>query len=143
MPRYAEGTSVPVERSRDEIEKILKKYDASMFGYGWGDKAVFITFCLCNRRIKFVLPLVGSGDLKGIQRNRESWRALVLVIKAKLEAVNSGITTVEHEFLAHIIFPDGSTVGEWLQPQLEQIYRSNEMPRPVVGLLEASNAQAE
>lgn len=41
---------------------------------------------------------------------RQRWRALALVIKAKLEAVASGITEFEQEFLAHIVLPDGRTV---------------------------------
>jgi hypothetical protein len=37
------------------------------------------------------------------QAVRQRWRALVLVIKAKLEAVESGITSFEDEFLAHTV----------------------------------------
>ena len=38
---------------------------------------------------------------------RQRWRALLLIIRAKLEAVASGITTLENEFLANIVLPDG------------------------------------
>jgi hypothetical protein len=41
---------------------------------------------------------------------------LLLIIRAKLEAVESGITTLESEFLANILLPDGGTVGQWLSP---------------------------
>jgi hypothetical protein len=50
------------------------------------------------------------------------------VIKAKLEAVAAGITTIEDEFLAHTVLPDGSTFGEWAKPQLEEAYRLGSMP---------------
>ena len=41
---------------------------------------------------------------------RQRWRALNLAIKAKLEAVESGIVTFDQEFLAHIVGPSGQTV---------------------------------
>ncbi|HWF01594.1 MAG TPA: hypothetical protein VG248_17460 [Caulobacteraceae bacterium] len=57
------------------------------------------------------------------QACRQKWRALALVIKAKLEAVSAGITTVEDEFLAQTMMGDGRTVGEVVQPQLEEHLR--------------------
>ncbi|MCF7821873.1 MAG: hypothetical protein K9M17_05480 [Mariprofundaceae bacterium] len=65
---------------------------------------------------------------------RQAWRALNLVVKAKLEAVESGITTFEDEFLAHIMLPDGSTVGHLMRPQLEAAYDSGSMPKGLPGL---------
>lgn len=49
------------------------------------------------------------------QATRQRWRALHLVVKAKLEAVESGITVFDDEFLAHIVLPDGGTVGRWMR----------------------------
>lgn len=45
-----------------------------------------------------------------------------MIIKAKLEAVESGISTIEREFLYEIVLPDGSTVGDWVIPQVECAY---------------------
>jgi hypothetical protein len=42
--------------------------------------------------------------------------------------VESGISTFEQEFLAHIILPDNSTVGDWIGPQIEQAYETGAMP---------------
>jgi len=56
------------------------------------------------------------------------WRGLVLLVKGKLEAVASGIATIESELLAYTVMPDGETVGEWLEPQLNEVYRSGQMP---------------
>ena len=47
-------------------------------------------------------------------------RALLLIIRAKLKAVESGITTLESEFLANITLPDGGTMGQWLAPLIEE-----------------------
>ncbi len=71
------------------------------------------------------------------QACRQRWRALALVVKAKLEAVESGISTVEQEFMAHIVLPDGQTVGQFMAPQLERAYAGGRMPSPIAALLPA------
>jgi len=63
------------------------------------------------------------------QECRRRWRALALAIKAKLEMVQSGISTFEVEFLPYIVLPGGKTVGNWLAPQIEDIYKSGKMPK--------------
>lgn len=30
--------------------------------------------------------------------------------------------------MAHIVLPDGSTVGQWMAPQIEQAYTTGRMP---------------
>ena len=44
------------------------------------------------------------------QGAREVWRRLLLVVKAKLELVAEGGSSVEREFLADMMLPDGRTV---------------------------------
>lgn len=145
--RYASDTSVSVEKSRAEIETILRRYKADTFGYATNAQGAVIYFQLSGRRIKFVLPMPdprarefthtpAKGQLRSAagaekaweQACRQRWRALALVIKAKLEAVTAGITTIEDEFLAHTMLPDGSTVGEAMQPRIAQAYRDGQMP---------------
>jgi hypothetical protein len=67
---------------------------------------------------------------------RQKWRALALAIKAKLEAVASGITEFESEFLSHIVLPDGRSVGDWMRPQIATAYANHNMP-PLLGYDEA------
>jgi hypothetical protein len=62
------------------------------------------------------------------QATRQRWRALSLVVKAKLEAVASEITTFEDEFMAHILLPNGETVSAFMRPQIEQAYDLGTMP---------------
>jgi len=56
-----------------------------------------------------------------------------LAIKAKLECVEAGITTLEQEFMAHILLPNGSTVGEVVLPEIEASYQNKTMP-PLLGM---------
>lgn len=69
------------------------------------------------------------------QAVRQRWRALDLVVKAKLEAVEAGISIFEREFFSDIVLPDGRTVGEYVLPQVEESYRSGLMPPllPAIG----------
>lgn len=124
MTRYASKTQVPVTRSRAEIERTLTRYGADAFGYGWDGERQVVSFRAQGRYIRFAMA---TSDTP--QEERQRWRALLLVVKAKLEAVESGITTFEEEFLAHIVLPDNRTVGEWLEPQLEAAYNAGGMPR--------------
>jgi len=62
------------------------------------------------------------------QACRQRWRALALAIKAKLEAVESGITGFEEEFLSHIIMADGKTIGEHIVPQVAQLCSPAALP---------------
>lgn len=146
---YAADTSVPVDRSRAEIESTLKRYGATHFGYMTDPHRAVIMFQARGRSVRFSLSLpdrrlfadrtdkrtglrkprtMTEIDKAYEQACRTRWRALALVIKAKLEAVVSGITTFENEFLAHVVLPTGGTVGEWLAPQLEASYKSGGMP---------------
>lgn len=140
---YAAKTSVPVGRSQAEIKQILTKYGATTFVFGDSPDKAMVQFEMKKRLIKFILPI----PLKGITKNkkgwtlgqdavdqltRSRWRALVISIKAKLEAVEIGITSFEQEFLAHIVIPGGSTVGNEIVPRLEEIYRTGNMP-PLLG----------
>jgi hypothetical protein len=142
--RYASKTSVSVDKSVGEINKTLQRYGCSEFMHGQKDDKALIQFELEHRRIRFVLPLPDklkySKDRRGKnkpvekamkdweQASRQSYRALALVIKAKLEAVQAEITTIEAEFLAHIVLPDGTTFGAWASPQIERAYATNKMP---------------
>jgi hypothetical protein len=143
MP-YAEETSEPVERSRAEIEELLRKYGADQFASGWSGKRAVVQFLAEGRTIRFVLPLPNPTDTQFTQHPRYTykyrsteaaknayeqqvqrrWRALALVIKAKLEAVETGIATFENEFMPHVIMPDGKTVAEHVQPWIAQAYES-------------------
>jgi len=144
---FAEKTSVPVERSRAEIESLLKKHGATRFVSGWEEGRAVIAFELSGRRIRFEIPVFPldhfrtkerRGRIRRIpdseaerardQETRRRFRALLLVVKAKLEAVASNVSSFETEFLAFIVLANGETVGKWLGPQLEKNYGEGHMP---------------
>jgi hypothetical protein len=145
--RYAESTDVTADRSRSEIEKTLSRYGATSFMYGWDGGRAVVAFAVEGRQVRFVLPMPDrTADEfqftpeRGLQRSpaqvesayeqavRQRWRALNLVIKAKLEAVETGIVGFDQEFLAHLVLPSGETFGDWAGPQLDEVYASGRMP---------------
>lgn len=144
---YAEKTSVSVAKTKADIEELIQKYGAGQYVSGYKENVAVIGFLMEQRQIRFILPLPNKNDSRfwytPERRNkrteqqalsaweqacRSKWRALYLIIKAKLEAIESGISTVEKEFLYHIVLPDGKTVGEWMAPQLETVYSEGNMP---------------
>jgi hypothetical protein len=153
MSRYAEQTSVSAEKSRGEIETTLQRYGADQFMYGWDAGQAVIAFRMNDRQVRFVLPMPDKADRafthtpgKGFARSepdalkaweqatRQRWRALALVVKAKLEAVEAGITEFEDEFLAHIVLPSGQTLGDWVRPQVAAAYETGTMPTSLLAI---------
>lgn len=144
--RYANSTEVPSDRSRLEIERTLARYGADRFAYGWNQNDAMIGFETRGRQIKFVLPLpdrdsreftrTPTGQTRASsaanaafeQSVRQRWRALALVIKAKLEAVEAGIVTFEDEFSMHMVLPNGQTVREIVLPAIEKAYLTGQVP---------------
>lgn len=142
---YAEGTTVSPEKSQQEIIATLRRYGAAGFMFGQDQGRGMVAFRAHDRQVRFVVPLeIDRAQFKwtAARRMRDDaaidkavegeyrrrWRALALAIKAKLEVVETGIASFEDEFLAHLVLPDGSTVGEWARPQIARAYESREMP---------------
>ena len=128
-----------------EIERILRRYGADAFMYASDAGKAVIAFRAKGRQIRFLLPMPDSRSftytpakrqLRSPAARRETyeqavrqlWRALALVIKAKLEAVEAGIAVFEDEFMANIMLPDGKTVGDFMRPQIAIAYDTGQMP---------------
>jgi hypothetical protein len=132
--RYARRTKVTISKSRSEIESIVERYGADQFGSAFDRDGLraMIQFRIDRWLVRFILPLPNQKETD----ERQRWRALALVIKAKLEAVESGITAFEEEFLPHIVMPTGQTVGEWAGPQLRDLKERGQFSSTIAGLLE-------
>lgn len=144
MTRYAENTTVSVDRSVGEIQRTLQRYGATAFGYGWQGSSALVEFMADNRRIRFLVELPDRLDdefqwtpSRRTRRDpeqahavwekacRQRWRALNLAVKAKLELVESGITSFEEEFAAYIVLPDGRTTWQHMGPAIAEAYDTN------------------
>jgi len=149
MSKYAASTEVSSGRSREEIERTLERYGADQFLYGWQDTDAVVGFRMAGRQVRFILPLPSKTDKAFTeytsrgklwartdeaarklyeQAVKQRWRALALVIKAKLEAVESGIAVFEDEFMANIVLPNGRLVGQEVRGAIASAYETGNMP---------------
>ena len=146
---YARGTRVPISQTRDEIQRLLNRKGADAFAYAEDGARAMVQFRIEGRLVRFVLEMPAIDDFRrtptGQTRNtsgqqnayeqetRALWRRLLLVIKAKFEAAETGISTIETEFLGNTVLPDNRLVQEWLDPQIEQAYQTGQMPAMIPG----------
>lgn len=147
LPTYAAETNVSTEKSRAEIERTLVRWKASGFMYGWDERGAVVGFVMRGRQLRFVLAMPdrmsrefthtpsqtkvrtpAQQEAAYEQAVRQRWRALNLVIKAKLEAVEAGISEFEAEFMAHLVLPNNQTVGEAMVPRILESIDAHEMP---------------
>lgn len=132
MPRYAADTSVSVERSRSEIEKMLQRFGADGFAYAWERGQETIGFTYGGKQVRLSIPLPKREGY----RSEEAWakerrrrlRVLVLAVKALLVAVEDGLVGFEEAFLSWFVTPSGATVGDILIPQLDEAAQRGLLP---------------
>lgn len=143
--KYAATTDVPSDRSRAEIEKTLMRYGAEQFAYMTSSTHAVVAFVVSGRHVRLTLQLpdrksaeftrttTGRARVENAvveayeQAVRQRWRALALVVKAKLEAIEAGISTLEIEFGMSMVLPDGQTVAETIVPRMAEMYAGRKL----------------
>lgn len=123
--RFAAATKVPVEQSIADIRATVARYSGEQFIYMLGEDQAVVAFSMEARQVRFYVSMKD----RDAQNRRQAMRALLLVIKAKLEAVASGVMLFEDEFLANIVLPNGTLVGQEVRARIATAYESGEMPK--------------
>lgn len=126
--RFAERTSVPVSQSIAEIERTVKRYGGNQFVFGVAEEQAVVGFAKEGRQVRFHVPFGETKASVYAQRQRQRMRSLLLVIKARLEAVESGVETFEDSFMANIVMPSGKLLGQEVRQGIAQAYETGEMP---------------
>jgi len=145
MGQYASSTTVSPEKSQGEIRETLRRYGAEGFGImeKWDKAYVMFEFGGLMIQLTVELPKKDDFEKTGAGRSRKTkaandaytqairqrWRALLLAIKAKLEAIECGISTIEKEFMAFVVMPDGRNLGDHIIPKLIEISKTGKLPR--------------
>jgi hypothetical protein len=150
---YAENTTVPVEKSLTEIVTLIKKAGGVRIAQMEDVDALAVQFFLSERMLRFRVPVPTADDIdkhdngkhryielplsarqqKADRVRRQRARALLLVIKAKLESVESGVETFDEAFLPNIVMSDGATVWDRVGKPIALEYQSG---KPMPFLLE-------
>lgn len=131
MKRYAEGTKVSVESSRGEITGILTKHGVQRMGWMGGPEGDQLVFELAGAsyRLDIRKPTLDEVKARYIAEGgrwnlvydeqgkidaewRRRWRANVLLLKAKLEFIEAGDTTLERELLPYRVLKGGKTLED-------------------------------
>jgi hypothetical protein len=143
--QFGNQSKVTPEETRAQIEALLDRYGADGFQYAADRRAhrAAIAFRAHGRVVRLTVQMpdpedpaftITPGGKQRVRRRntpndpvmkayekvvRQRWRALLLIVRAKLEAILCGVTTFEDEFLANIVIAGGRTLGEHVVPQLE------------------------
>lgn len=142
---YAKNTTVSPERSQEEIKRTLRNYGADRFGIMEEKSKGHVMFEYNGLLIQMTVDFPDKSEFNKTdtgkirvssaietqfnQAIKQRWRALLLAIKAKLEAIECGISTIEKEFLAFIMMPDGKPLSDHLLPKIHEIAKTGKMPR--------------
>lgn len=127
--RYASGTSVSPEQTQAEITRVLLNYGAKDYMAGFRGNHAVIEFIMKTRHIRIAVLMPELKEFRD-KRNparaweqavRERWRQLLLILKARLEAVQSGIHSFEKEFFTDFVMPGGMTLYELASPKLDDL----------------------
>lgn len=122
--RYAEGTTVSVNASQGEIAGILMTHGVRKQGWMSSPEGDELLFELGGHSFRFQIlkptiteirrdyPNARDDHAKLDAEWRRRWRANVLLLKAKLEFIDSGDTTLERELLPYMLTAGGQTVAD-------------------------------
>lgn len=161
MGLYAAGTTVSPAKTQADIQQVLTRFGATSFACGFTPEAAAVEFGIDDRRYRIRLPLP-DPDADAFWRKtsysrrtpaeaknryeaevRRRWRSLLLIIKSRLEAAATGISTIADEFALAAVLPDGRTAAEHVLPAIEHAYSTGVLPPIMGGLTPPPSALAE
>jgi len=156
---FAKGTKVETERTVKEVEKLIRQYGGEKFSQGWDGQREWVAFQMEGKIIRFVVHvpapsedkyrLKQNGSRPATKRSMEEalglveqevmrrWRALALLLKAKLVGIAEGDRTVMQEFGMDMVIPirdpetgqyTEATMHEYIAEQIEDAYRGGPPP---------------
>lgn len=134
MAKYAKNTTVPVSRTKVQVQELLVNYGIEEFFFGTSPRGDGIGFKYEGRVYKHNVPMPDPNDYRYDtqykQAVRQRWRIFYMSLKMKLEEVQAGGMTFEDQFLAMMALPDGSTVADWIRlPANAEFLQKAEMPK--------------
>ncbi|MDP3063867.1 MAG: hypothetical protein Q8O40_11760 [Chloroflexota bacterium] len=139
VAKYAEGTEVPVGRSRDEIERTLARFGSTAQAWMRDDEkgVVTVAFKRGGHAYRFTVPSPPLSEFMETPSGRwarteaqalmardteirRRFRSLANYVKAVLDATESGIIKADEALLPYLLLPEGDTVYQRASRQLER-----------------------
>lgn len=110
------NTSVTPGKTRDEVEKLLKRVGADSFRWSsfQGEETLEALLSWKDQRLGFRLSAKYTTD----RERQQKLRALYWYLKAKIEAIQFGLVDLEQEFLPYLLTASGRTVYEIQEGQV-------------------------
>jgi len=144
---YAAGTNVGIDQTTQQIRKLLLGAGASHYAFGEGPDNGAVQFSLEGRHYRFSVSRPKWADLYDSYRSpgrvdqaravddewRRRWRARLLWVKAMLEFAETEPKAFSDAMLANLVLPDGTTMAQWADPQIEAAYSNGAMPPLLLG----------
>lgn len=144
---YAQGTSVPVERSMMELRRtIVQRYKCTGFQLVEEGSRCGVGFVYKGRPVRIVMNLPSQNEKRfrltptGRERGsddliykawddecRRIWRALNLAVLAKLELVENGVE-FEKEFMPYLLTSDNRVVADYALKEIVKKLDSGQAP---------------
>lgn len=129
--RYAEGTTVEVDKTQGEIRRLLASFDCDGFGFYESRTEAHIGFTLEGRQYRFSVIRPGADDVKVSRGSshhswedltqraidaewRRRWRARFLWLKATLEFADEE-GEVSTALAGFLVLQGGRTVAEAIE----------------------------
>jgi hypothetical protein len=147
---YAAKTTISFDRSIGEIIGMVRAKGAAQIAQMDNGDMFILAFSMNERQIRFTIPLPTIAEMPQRdgrnspipnarkaemveQARRQKGRALMLVIKAKLESIESKVETMEQAFLANVVLADNRTVYESAQSQIAIAYETGKVTPLMLG----------
>lgn len=138
---YAEKTEIAVSKSLAELSGMLRKAGADNVTQLESNALLAVQFQMQDRLIRFRVTIPAAEDMparngrnqvmtlkerqaRADQVAKARARALLLVVKAKLESMESGIETFEQAFLANVVMANGETVHDRVGEMIALEYKT-------------------
>ncbi len=161
MRRYAEDTTVSVDKSISDLRRLMQRYGATGFQLTEATDSAGVEFVCNGRQVRYAFHYPDPDDERftltetGRERTelqaekaweaecRRLWRALILIVQASFEAVDAGVATFDEVFLAHIVLPDNRTVGSYALPAMDKALTSGGPPALLASFKTGRKAEGE
>ena len=149
---YAKQTTVSIDRSQQELSRLLRRAGADKCMQGWDGSMFFVAFILEGIPIRMKIEMPARHDFTRTETGRsrkhnaaiaaweqacrQTMREFCLLLKAKLVAVSKKVRPLQHEFYSDICLPakGGSTIYECQNEELQKIITTGKLPTLLPGV---------